>query len=590
MSQDTRKDKRAKVVSLNVRYKSATVDEFIEHHSHDVSRGGIFVKTPSPFAPGTLLKFEIRLAGDKSVIAGVGRVVWKRESAQAAAEKPAGMGVKFIKIDDASRALIDRLVNEKADAGSAFTSEPAANEAAPAGSNVGAGTPPPAPVAEAKPGSDAAKPGIATAGAVGAKPEPPRTGLGPPPAAKRNATVIGVGPARPTTDAPAAVQPAAEASKAPEPTAAQPAQPASGPSGSSPPRPQNVRRATMIGVGNPAAEIEAKIAREKAAQNPVAAVPMFPVGAESEPVNEPTVMKQAAELLEEALREAGGSLDEIGQTPLFSKDASKEIGASGAPGPVAAAPAVSVGPSATPTLVGATSTPEPAPVSASAEERVVSAVAAAKAPDAVEASPSPPRASRPDVSEASAPTAPMATGSRRLSDDLEPVKKKSGGGFVFAALVLLLLAGGGAYAWKTGLLASVLHGPPPPAPTPEPSASITAEPTPPVVDSGAVGTEAADASHDAEATAALAVADAGIKDAGSSDASADASTDASTADSGAAAAHPAKPAPRRRAPHRPSAPATGTPSDSESTPSEPEPAPAPAPEPAPAEPAPSSTE
>ena len=44
MSQDTRKDKRAKVVSLNVRYKSATVDEFIENHSHDVSKGGIFRK------------------------------------------------------------------------------------------------------------------------------------------------------------------------------------------------------------------------------------------------------------------------------------------------------------------------------------------------------------------------------------------------------------------------------------------------------------------------------------------------------------------------------------------------------------------
>ena len=79
MSQDTRKDKRAKVVSLNVRYKSATVDEFIENHSHDVSKGGLFVKTPTPFPPGTLLKFEIRLAGDKSVISGVGRVVWKRE-------------------------------------------------------------------------------------------------------------------------------------------------------------------------------------------------------------------------------------------------------------------------------------------------------------------------------------------------------------------------------------------------------------------------------------------------------------------------------------------------------------------------------
>ncbi|MEO7097172.1 MAG: TIGR02266 family protein, partial [Polyangiales bacterium] len=131
MSQDTRKDKRAKVVSLNVRYKSATVDEFIENHSHDVSKGGLFVKTPTPFPPGTLLKFEIRLAGDKSVISGVGRVVWKREPTQSGAEKPAGMGVKFIKIDDSSRAIIDRLIAQKADAGSAYTSEQPVDEAGP---------------------------------------------------------------------------------------------------------------------------------------------------------------------------------------------------------------------------------------------------------------------------------------------------------------------------------------------------------------------------------------------------------------------------------------------------------------------------
>ena len=81
MSQDTRKDPRAKIVSLNVRYKSATVDEFIDNHASDVSKGGIFIKTSTPFPQGTLLKFEIRLAGDQSVIAGVGRVVWKREPA-----------------------------------------------------------------------------------------------------------------------------------------------------------------------------------------------------------------------------------------------------------------------------------------------------------------------------------------------------------------------------------------------------------------------------------------------------------------------------------------------------------------------------
>ncbi len=52
MTQETRKDSRAKIVSLNVRYKSATVDEFIENHTYDVSKGGVFIKTATPFAPG----------------------------------------------------------------------------------------------------------------------------------------------------------------------------------------------------------------------------------------------------------------------------------------------------------------------------------------------------------------------------------------------------------------------------------------------------------------------------------------------------------------------------------------------------------
>src|ERR1044071_203210 len=111
MAQDTRKDPRAKVLSMTVRYKSATVDEFIEHHSHDVSSGGIYIKTSSPFPPGTLLKFEIRIQDEQSVLAGVGRVVWKREPGEAGTETPAGMGVKFIKIDEKSKTLISRLVD-----------------------------------------------------------------------------------------------------------------------------------------------------------------------------------------------------------------------------------------------------------------------------------------------------------------------------------------------------------------------------------------------------------------------------------------------------------------------------------------------
>jgi uncharacterized protein (TIGR02266 family) len=239
MTQDTRKDKRAKIVSLNVRYKSATVDEFIENHSHDVSKGGLFIKTPTPFPPGTLIKFEIRIAGDKSVIAGVGRVVWKREAGQAAGERPAGMGVKFIKIDDASRTLIDRVVLEKSDAGREYDENP------------------------------------------------------------EGAIVIG-----------AEVAAAAEAHDRDK---------GAGPQ----------HKATMMGLGSVGGTPAARLAPGAQPARATGGGGMFPatnsIGDMPEK-KERTVMKQAAELLEEALKEAGGSMDDVGSNPLFA--AAQPVGAS----------------------------------------------------------------------------------------------------------------------------------------------------------------------------------------------------------------------------------------------------------------------
>ncbi len=212
MNQDTRKDMRVKAVNLVVRYKSATVDEFMEEHSRDISRGGIFIETAQPFEPGTLLKFEMHLATDTLVMSGVGRVVWKRDGAEAAVGQPRGMGVKFIKIDEASRLLINQLVARDPSAGSAYAAEMRS-----------------APM---------------TAGH------------------------------RPTNPAP------------------------------------SLRRPTMLGIGLPGAESRA------AKANP--AEPMFPVSGPGM-VAEPTMMKQAAELLEEALKEAGGIPEDVGQNPLFAQ-------------------------------------------------------------------------------------------------------------------------------------------------------------------------------------------------------------------------------------------------------------------------------
>ena len=110
---DTRKDKRAPV-SLKVRFKSATVDEFIEHYSKDVSRGGLYIKSSQPMAVGTLLKFQFQLKDESALIRGVGRVVWTRVEEDAAADQPAGMGIKFIKMDNDSRAMVERIVDAHA--------------------------------------------------------------------------------------------------------------------------------------------------------------------------------------------------------------------------------------------------------------------------------------------------------------------------------------------------------------------------------------------------------------------------------------------------------------------------------------------
>src|SRR5688500_973936 len=120
MAEGNRKDPRARVLNMTVRYKSATVDEFIENHSHDISKGGIFIKTRSPFPAGTLLKFEVRIAEDQRLMHGVGRVVWRREQDRAEESFPAGMGIKFIKTGEGAAELINQLVAARNGAESSF--------------------------------------------------------------------------------------------------------------------------------------------------------------------------------------------------------------------------------------------------------------------------------------------------------------------------------------------------------------------------------------------------------------------------------------------------------------------------------------
>ncbi len=113
---DARKDKRT-LLSLKIRYKSATLEDFIERYSGDISEGGVFIKAKKPLAVGTLLKFEFLLQDQSSVIHGVGRVVWRRDAIEAGADGATGMGIKFVKMDPHSRELVQRIVEGRGQPG-----------------------------------------------------------------------------------------------------------------------------------------------------------------------------------------------------------------------------------------------------------------------------------------------------------------------------------------------------------------------------------------------------------------------------------------------------------------------------------------
>ncbi|MFI5307698.1 MAG: PilZ domain-containing protein [Polyangiales bacterium] len=104
-----RKNPRAQV-SLVARYRSPTAFEFVKEECFDLSAGGMFIKSPSPAPAGTLIKLECDVNAGAQVIRGVARVVWLREAP--ADSQPAGMGVKFVKLEAGGREAIQAILKE----------------------------------------------------------------------------------------------------------------------------------------------------------------------------------------------------------------------------------------------------------------------------------------------------------------------------------------------------------------------------------------------------------------------------------------------------------------------------------------------
>ncbi len=109
MTTERRTDARGKS-SARVTFTDATSDTPSEGELHDIGRGGMFVATKTPLPVGKRIDVDVHAEGS-SPITGMARVVWVRDAAHD--DLPAGMGIKFIDVDDAALAAIDELVGLK---------------------------------------------------------------------------------------------------------------------------------------------------------------------------------------------------------------------------------------------------------------------------------------------------------------------------------------------------------------------------------------------------------------------------------------------------------------------------------------------
>ncbi|MDB4966893.1 MAG: conserved region [Myxococcales bacterium] len=104
---------------MRIKLKYPDVDTFIQKYAVNISRGGIFIATKQPKPIGTYVRFEFLLsdATTSSIIRGEGQVQWTKEFDPAQPSKAHGMGVKFMRLDADSQAVIDRALRWRAEHG-----------------------------------------------------------------------------------------------------------------------------------------------------------------------------------------------------------------------------------------------------------------------------------------------------------------------------------------------------------------------------------------------------------------------------------------------------------------------------------------
>jgi len=95
-------------VALEVRYATATA--FLVAYTTNLSKGGLFLETPTPLPVGSEITLTISAPHATEPMVVAGRVAWVRDQSDPEGH-PVGMGVQFAELEERYGAVIDHIVS-----------------------------------------------------------------------------------------------------------------------------------------------------------------------------------------------------------------------------------------------------------------------------------------------------------------------------------------------------------------------------------------------------------------------------------------------------------------------------------------------
>lgn len=99
-------------VKAKVKIRFKNVDAFISEYTHNISRGGLFVRTNKPCANGTMVEVVLVMPDTGKEISAISEVIHVVTPETATKDHPVGMGLHIKDISSSDQELIEELIKK----------------------------------------------------------------------------------------------------------------------------------------------------------------------------------------------------------------------------------------------------------------------------------------------------------------------------------------------------------------------------------------------------------------------------------------------------------------------------------------------